>query len=70
MVGWDHGGVGEQLHAWFPQGAVAPFDAQALLAVAQLAAAQPGAPAVTMPDTLRQMQEATLSLYDELVRSD
>ena len=70
VVGWDHGGVGEQLHAWFPQGAVAPFDAQALLAVAQLAAAQPGAPAVTMPDTLRQMQEATLSLYDELVRSD
>ena len=70
VLGWDHGGVGELLHAWFPQGAIAPFDADALLAAAHAATARSGAPAVTMPDTLRQMQEATLSLYDELVRSD
>ena len=68
MVGWDHGGVGEQLHALYPQGAVAPFDLQALLAAVQDALARPGAVAVTMPAGLHAMQEATLSLYDELVR--
>ena len=68
VVGWDHGGVGEQLHAWHPAGAVPAFDPAALLQVAASTLARPGAPAVTMPDTLRTMQEATLSLYDELVR--
>ena len=68
VLGWDHGGVGEQLQAWWPQGAVAPFDASALAAAAHACLAQAAAPAVTMPDTLRTMQEATLSLYDELVR--
>ncbi|MDG6348163.1 glycosyltransferase [Luteimonas sp. 8-5] len=69
VLGWDHGGVGEQLHALWPAGAVAPFDAGALLARAQDLLARPAAPAVTMPHTLREMQEATLSLYDELVRN-
>jgi glycosyltransferase involved in cell wall biosynthesis len=66
VLGWDHGGVGEQLRAWWPPGAVAPFDAQALVAGVRDCLAQGAAPAVTMPDTLRTMQEATLSLYDEL----
>lgn len=66
VLGWDHGGAGEQLQAWWPQGAVTPFDAAALAAAARACLAQAVAPAVTMPDTLRTMQEATLSLYDEL----
>src|SRR5690606_30905747 len=69
VVGWDHGGVGEQLQALWPVGAVAPFDAGALLARARDLLARGATPAVTMPDTLRTMQEATLSLYDELVRN-
>lgn len=68
VLGWDHGGVGEQLRAWFPQGAVAPFDAAALATAALDLLARGAAPAVTMPDTLRAMQEATLSLYDEFDR--
>ena len=69
LLGWNHGGVGEQLEALWPAGAVAPFDAVALLARARAFLARPDAPAVTMPHTLRAMQEATLSLYDELVRN-
>jgi glycosyltransferase involved in cell wall biosynthesis len=66
VLGWDHGGVGEQLRAWWPSGAVAPFNAQALVAGVRGCLAHAAMPAVTMPDTLRTMQEATLSLYDEL----
>lgn len=65
LAGWDHGGVGELLHAWQPAGAVAPFDAIALQSVAAMMLADPPA-AVTMPDSLQAMQDATLSLYDEL----
>lgn len=68
VLGWDHGGVGELLGEWWPQGAVAPFDAQALASAARACLAQAVAPEVRMPDTLRAMQEATLSLYDELVQ--
>ena len=70
VLGWDHGGVGEQLHAWHPRGAVPAFDGDALLRAASAALAQPAPAAVTMPDTLRAMQEATLSLYDELDERD
>jgi glycosyltransferase involved in cell wall biosynthesis len=68
VLGWNHGGVGELLGEWWPQGAVAPFDAQALASAARACLAQAMAPEVRMPDTLRAMQEATLSLYDELVQ--
>src|SRR3546814_14837080 len=66
VLGWDHGGVGELLGEWWPQGAVAPFDAQALAGTARACPAQAVAPGVRMPDTLRAMQEATTSLSDEL----
>ena len=65
VAGWDHGGVGEQLAQWWPQGAVAPFDEAALATNVAGQLAHGAAPAVTMPDTLRAMQEATLSLYVE-----
>lgn len=66
VAGWDHGGVGEQLAHWWPEGAAAPFDPDALAANVAAQLARRAAPAVTMPDTLRAMQEATLSLYAEL----
>ena len=66
VAGWDHGGVGEQLAEWWPRGAVAAFDEAALAANVAGQLARRAAPAVTMPDTLRAMQEATLSLYVEL----
>jgi glycosyltransferase involved in cell wall biosynthesis len=69
VLGWDHGGVGELLRRWQPQAAVAPFDEAALLRSALAALARGQVPAVTMPDTLRAMQEATLAVYDELVRN-
>src|SRR5690606_7844944 len=62
VVGWDHGGVGELLRAWQPEGAVRAFDAAALEATTRAMLANPPAP-VTMPDSLQQMQDATLSLY-------
>lgn len=65
VAGWDHGGVGELLRTWQPRGAAAPFDGQALHAVAAAMLADPPA-AVTMPDSLQAMKDATLSLYDEL----
>lgn len=68
VLGWDHGGVGELLRELQPQGAVAPFDAHALAAAARaLLADSPVLPA-TMPYTLSAMQDATLSVYDELDR--
>lgn len=63
LLGWDHGGVGELLQRWQPQGAVATFDDAALLDTARALLARPPAPPVTMPDSLRQMQQATLALY-------
>jgi glycosyltransferase involved in cell wall biosynthesis len=69
VLGWDHGGVGELLHEWQPHGAIAAFDSIALLREAHAMLARAQVPAVTMPDTLRAMQEATLAVYDELVRN-
>ncbi|MCW5581007.1 MAG: glycosyltransferase, partial [Luteimonas sp.] len=66
VVGWDHGGVGELLRALQPAGAVAPFDARALLAASRAAIDDPSPLPATIPFTLRAMQDATLSIYDEL----
>ena len=65
VMGWAHGGVGELLARWQPHGAVSPFDEEALLHRAHVLMAQPP-PAVTMPDGLRAMQQATLALYEQL----
>ena len=65
VLGWDHGGVGELLRAWQPGGAIAPFDRNALSQGARRLLAAPP-PAVTMPDSLRAMQDATLALYEQL----
>lgn len=66
VLGWAHGGVGELLRELQPQGAVAPFDIAALVHIARRLLAHPPAPPVTMPHTLRAMQESTLAVYAEL----
>lgn len=66
VLGWDHGGVGELLRALQPAGAVAPFDMRALATAAQALLAQPPALPDTIGYTLQAMQDATLSVYDEL----
>lgn len=65
VAGWAHGGVGELLAQLQPEGAVAPFDRDALAAAARRLLARAPTRAGTMPDTLRAMQEATLAVYDE-----
>lgn len=72
VLGWDHGGVGELLRELQPDGAVAAFDAAALHARAHALLARGAPAAATIPPaalkryTLRSMQDATLSVYDEL----
>jgi glycosyltransferase involved in cell wall biosynthesis len=66
VLGWAHGGVGELLQQWQPQGAVEPFDAGALHAAARTLLATPPSPPERFPDTLRAMQDATLAIYEEL----
>jgi glycosyltransferase involved in cell wall biosynthesis len=66
VLGWAHGGVGELLDAWQPEGAVPPFDAGALHAAARALLATPPSPPASFPDTLRAMQDATLAIYQEL----
>jgi glycosyltransferase involved in cell wall biosynthesis len=66
VIGWAHGGVGELLARWLPQGAVAPFDEDALAAATRALLASPPPLPVTMPDGLRAMQQATLALYEQL----
>lgn len=66
VLGWAHGGVGELLAELQPQGAVPAFDEAALASAARLLLRRPPPPLATMPYTLRAMQEATLTLYQEL----
>ena len=66
VVGWDHGGVGELLRGLQPAGAVPPFDAGLLLQAARAAIERPPSLPGRIPFTLRAMQDATLSLYDDL----
>lgn len=67
VLGWNHGGVGELLAELQPQGAVMPFDESLLAERACALLAHPPQPLATMPYTLRAMQDATLSLYQELI---
>jgi len=66
VAGWDHGGVGELLGELQPRGAVPPFDGTLLERTANALLDGPPPRPVTMPHTLRAMQEATLAVYAEL----
>lgn len=69
VLGWAHGGVGELLRELQPEGAVLPFDNDALLRTARDLLAQPPMPPATMPYTLQAMQGATLAQYQSLVEA-
>lgn len=66
VVGWDHGGVGELLREYRPDGAVSPFDEAALHRSVRTALDHPPSPPVTIRHSLHAMQEATLAVYAEL----
>lgn len=66
VLGWDHGGAGELLRELQPSGAVEPFDAGALAARARALLDNPPEPPPSIPYTLSAMQDATLSVYEEL----
>ena len=66
VVGWAHGGVGELLAELQPEGAVPPFNADAVAARVLTVLRQPPRPPATMPYTLQAMQDTTLAVYDEL----
>jgi glycosyltransferase involved in cell wall biosynthesis len=66
VLGWAHGGVGELLAQLQPQGAAAPFRADALHRAARELLTHPPLPPATIPHTLHAMQEATLAVYAEL----
>jgi glycosyltransferase involved in cell wall biosynthesis len=64
VIGCDHGGVSEQLHALFPQGAVPVADSSALTKTALRLIAEPQFPtAVEAPFTQTAMCKATLDVY-------
>jgi len=68
VVGYDHGGVAEQLRALFPEGAVPPGDVErALLVTRQLLATAPEPRPLRPPFTLEAMCHSTLNVYLELV---
>lgn len=67
VIGYDHGGVGEQLRVLYPQGLVPLADETALLATTMRLLANPEVPAdVRAPFTQAAMQEATLAVYREV----
>ncbi|MBI5937118.1 MAG: glycosyltransferase family 4 protein [Betaproteobacteria bacterium] len=69
VVGYNHGGVGEQLAAILPEGAVAPGDIGAAAErIAQWLDKPPPVPE-TQPFTLQRMLESTLDVYLELARN-
>lgn len=67
VLGWAHGGVGELLSKWQPDGAVAPFDLDALHRRGYELLTHPATSPATIPHSLHAMQEATLAVYAELV---
>lgn len=67
VLGFDHGGVGEQLRAVFPAGAVPLNDQQALTERAEALLANPPQVPRDHPYTQQRMLDGTLALYANLV---
>jgi glycosyltransferase involved in cell wall biosynthesis len=67
VVGYDHGGVGEQLQQLFPEGRVPPGNGSALLETVQRILRERPVPGPVSPEfTLDVMCRATLDVYREL----
>jgi glycosyltransferase involved in cell wall biosynthesis len=69
VLGWDLGGVGEQLRAAFPAGRVAPFDSTALADRAAELLRQPGTHPIDRSHiaTVAELQRQTLAVYAEVL---
>jgi glycosyltransferase involved in cell wall biosynthesis len=68
FVGYDHGGVGEQLRRVFPAGCVRLGDTEGLLATArQVLSERPVAGAIPLEYTLGAMCKGTEAVYRELL---
>jgi glycosyltransferase involved in cell wall biosynthesis len=68
FVGYDHGGVGEQLRPFFPAGCVKLGDQAGLLATTQRVLKERPQPGIIgEPYTLECMCRSTLAVYGELV---
>lgn len=69
VIGYDHGGVGEQLRALFPEGAVPPGDLEtAAQRTRQFLSTPPEPRPIVAPFTLEAMCQSTLAVYQELTR--
>jgi glycosyltransferase involved in cell wall biosynthesis len=66
VIAYDHGGVGEQLRAILPEGAVPTGDVAAAAALTERWLAQPPVVPREQPFTLARMLDATLAVYREL----
>lgn len=68
VAGYGHGGVGEQLAAFLPEGRVAPGDAEGMTSLLARWHAAPRRPVSPLPAPYRRqdMIEAHLQLYEEL----
>lgn len=67
VLGFEHGGVGEQLRQFFPTGAVALHDMDGLAQTANKLLAAPKASAPTGLFELAEMQRQTLEVYSNLL---
>lgn len=68
FVGYDHGGIGEQLRTFYPAGGVSPGDREGLVATTRRVLAERPVPGeVGEPYTLERMCASTLEVYRELV---
>lgn len=69
VIGYNHGGVAEQLSALFPQGAVPLGDARTLQETTIRLLNDPQTPDIVMPPfTQTAMTQATLDVYSELAQ--
>ncbi len=66
VVGYDHGGVGEQLATLFPEGHVPPLDTGAAARTIERLLDQPVEVRRENPFTLQRMLEGTVAVYQEL----
>jgi glycosyltransferase involved in cell wall biosynthesis len=68
VLGWDHGGVGENLRRYYPAGLVPVRDMETLFQKAMQQFEQAEQPMNYHGQTIADMQAQTLALYDELTR--
>ncbi|MGO9445355.1 MAG: glycosyltransferase family 4 protein [Thiobacillaceae bacterium] len=69
VAGYDHGGVGEILHAMYPEGSLPKGDKNATLIAVRRLLDNPGSVTTAEFFPLRQMLDKTLAVYNKLARA-